>query len=465
MGKQKRVTELLSRVFCRLNDLSLYSLKAALLIVLVNSLQACATYRSRALSMRSSLLQGQPQQALAIAQAKDRRHKNVIASLDTGMLWRINHHYATSNKIFEIARQEIEALYGVSVTENLAAVTINETLRSYQGDHYERLLLHAFMAMNYIQLNDLDDARVEMLQADVNMQAWHDTSYNDAFVRYLAGMIFEALGQDDDALISYRRAYQRYRDKIGLEAPRVPFNLQHDLLRLTTKMHLWNEYKQYKKTFALNRFPSSDHSQNDGQLVIILNNGLAPVRGEAAINIYAREVQKQLRVAFPVYLYPKTSLMRARIRIDNKQLGLETVEDIDALARHALTQAMPGIMARAIARAVIKYQSQLSAKKHSDLEGLLMTVTNLITERADTRSWTTLPEEIQLQRVFLPAGRHNVHIDMRNAAGQVVDSFVQTVTINPHKLTFLIHRWIAPVKKQPVKKQGRKENDSQSTNR
>ena len=80
-----------------------------------------------------------------------------------------------------------------------------------------------------------------------------------------------------------------------------------------------------------------------------------------------------------------------------------------------------------------------------------MTMTNLITERADTRSWTTLPQEIQLQRIPLAAGDHLVKIHMHNSAGQVVDVIEETVSIRPGQTGFLIRHWNAPVVKTKQK--------------
>jgi hypothetical protein len=129
---------------------------------------------------------------------------------------------------------------------------------------------------------------------------------------------------------------------------------------------------------------------------------------------------------------------------------METVEDIDALARYSLEQAMPGIMARATARAMVKYNTQHTANNNSELAGLLMTITNLVTERADTRSWTTLPQEIELRRIRLPVGEHQIQLQMLNTAGQIVDVMDEKVTIKPRQTSFVIQHWNTPVAK-PVK--------------
>ena len=76
-----------------------------------------------------------------------------------------------------------------------------------------------------------------------------------------------------------------------------------------------------------------------------------------------------------------------------------------------------------------------------------MTITNLVTERADTRSWTTLPQEIELRRLLLPVGEHDVQIKMQNVAGQIVDVIDEKVIIKPKQSSFIIKHWNTPVPK------------------
>ena len=421
--------------------------KLGLVITIVAVLQSCASYGQQANAMREGLLSGHPEESLKLAEEKDPEQEEVISSLDKGMLRRINNDFSGSNQILEVAKKEIEELYGVSVTENLAAVTINETFRGYEGDRYEQLLLHAYMAMNYIQLEQVDGARVEMLQANVKMMEWGDEPEEDAFLRYLEGIIYEALGEEDSALISYRKAYTVYKEKGGNQYPVTPLALKKDYLRLLAWQGLWSEYKTYNKEFSLPGYKAEEASNEFGELVVILNNGLAPIRGEAAIPIFSSEIQQNLRVAFPVYKQAKKKLHTASIEVNDKQYAMEMVEDVDALARYSLQQAMPRIMATATARAVVKYNTQHNAQSNSDLAGLLMTLTNLATERADTRSWSTLPQEVQLQRIWLPVGEHQVKIQMLNAAGRVVDVLHEKVTIKPKQTSFVIRHWVAPLPK------------------
>lgn len=421
-----------------------------LLLLLALFTGGCATYSQQAVSMRDNLLAGRADLARIAAEQKDEDEDDVLASLNKGMLRRMTDDYSGSNRIFELAKQRIESLYGISVTDTAASLTINDAMRDYKGDRYEQVLLHAYMAMNYLQLGEPDAARVEMLQADVKMMEWGDQPDEDPFVRYLAGMIFEALGEKDQALVSYRKAMNAYQATGNEQYLDVPMMLKKDVLRLLADLGLRDEYRRLKTGFGLDGLQPTVAEANHGELIVILNSGLAPIRTEASIMTFSAEVQNYVRVAFPVYQSGPTPAKRSRLRAGGNLVDLETVENIDSLARHALDEDMPLIMTRAIARAVVKYQSQQSANEQHALAGFLLTVTNLATERADTRSWTTLPKEIQMTRVILPAGQQDVSIEILNAGGSVVDVINTSVDIHSQQLTFLTRHWIAPV---PVQKQ------------
>ena len=49
-----------------------------------------------------------------------------------------------------------------------------------------------------------------------------------------------------------------------------------------------------------------------------------------------------------------------------------------------------------------------------------MNVAGIMTERADTRSWSTLPARIYIARLPHEPGRYDMTLELRNAAGVVV---------------------------------------------
>ena len=57
------------------------------------------------------------------------------------MLRRMAGEYARSNAVFEQAKDAIERLDAVSVSEQAGALAVNDMLRSYTGEPFERVLV------------------------------------------------------------------------------------------------------------------------------------------------------------------------------------------------------------------------------------------------------------------------------------------------------------------------------------
>jgi len=90
----------------------------------------------------------------------------------------------------------MERLYAASISENALSFVVNDATVSYAGDDYEQVLVHLYMALNYLELGQRDEARVEALQVDTKLREIGEKIpankfTEDALSRYLTGMIYE----------------------------------------------------------------------------------------------------------------------------------------------------------------------------------------------------------------------------------------------------------------------------------
>ncbi len=415
-------------------------------------LQGCATSAFKTANMRNLLQVNQIDKALI--QAEQQLQKNsdgVMENFNVGTLRRLAGDYKGSNQAFEIAKQKIAALYTTSVSEQAAAAVINDEIISFQGDRFEQVLLHFYMALNFLDLGELDSARVELLQSQVKMNEWGEPKDDIPFMRYFSGIIYEMLGEDDSATVSYRKAVNAYRITQKKNNQDVPLQLKYDLLRMLAKMELSNEFRQYSKQFGIRDYrPSPKHGM--GELVVILENGMVPQRQQRTFRTWSPALSMNIKVAVPDYPYSARPIYHTRLTINGIVKSLETTSDLDAMARAALAENMAAITTRAIARAVIKKRSEKKVgEKHGLLGEFAMMVVNQGTEIADTRCWNTLPQVLQVSRTYLPAGSYNLAIDIITPAGVVVDKILQKVTISAGKTTLYNKRWVSP-EKLPVRK-------------
>lgn len=210
----------------------------------------CASYSSSFQRIELLLAQQKPQQALLELEKNPATGTDkVLYLMDRAMLQRMSGLYQESNATFEEAKKHIQSLKGTSLLEQAGALAINDSSMSYEGEDYEQVAIHIYEALNYIALGQLDEARVEALQVDLLLKAkaTDESSFVEhAFSRYLTGLIYESGGEFDNALIAYRKAEQAYEKSKKTLKVNTPLYLKKDLLRLTKKLGLLNEYVAYK---------------------------------------------------------------------------------------------------------------------------------------------------------------------------------------------------------------------------
>ena len=389
--------------------------------------------------------------------------------LNKAMLERMNGDYAASNRTFETAKTRMEELRGLSLREQGQSLVINDATRSYAGEEFEQVLVHLYMALNYLQLGDRIDARVEALQVDERLreitQRLPENRYTeDALARYLTGMIYEELGERSDAMIAYRKAYEAYRRYGQNYSVAIPESLKHDLLRLSQQMGLTGETQQYRKEFRIERWMSADELTEQGELIFLLHNGLAPIRREHAVTVPDPASGHFVRIAVPYYETRLTPVDGARVTAGGTSASAEVAEDIRAIALKDLETKMPAITARALARAVLKAQMAKAARENARQQNqnnagaavaaMAVEIAGLVTERADTRSWLTLPARIHLARLPLPPGTYTVKVDLLGDDGQIVSTQeYANMVIRRGAKTWLSLHWIPSTVTPPRRSQ------------
>jgi len=404
--------------------------------------------------MEADISSGQPDKALKVLEDHASTKDAVLYLLNRAMLQRMSGDYEASNASFEAAKAMISRLSAVSVSEQSSTLIINDMTRSYTGDYYEQVLIHVFEALNYLAMNQPDQARVEALQLDVKLKQHGDNSnYEDGFARYLTGIIYEDLGEWDDAMIAYRQAYDAYRRyPQQLDMP-VPQQLKFDLIRLADKVGLVDEARRYREKFDIKSV--SQIPVHDGELIFLLSTGLAPLKRSIEVRAVTESGQL-VTVSMPAYEDRQPTVTAARVGIDGQSVTTDLVENVDTLAVNALAQQKPLILARAIARAMVKTRASKAADARDDTLGFMVNLANAITDRADTRSWSTLPNRICLARLPLAAGSHQIQVELLDRLENVVARKEYNVQIGQGDKHFISLNWIMANDLVPTNPLGRR---------
>jgi hypothetical protein len=397
-------------------------------------LVGCATYSETFHDVERNLVAQDYERALAaLERAPGPARDRALYLLNKGMLERLRGGFAASNESFEAAKQLMDQLAAVSVSEQATSFVINDATRSYAGEEYEQVLVHLYKALNYLQLKDLPAARVEALQVDVRLREIAEklpqAHYGeDALARYLTGLIYEELGEWSDALIAYRKSYEAYQRQQPHTRVEVPEFLKHDLLRLADRQGLNNERDRYKREFGIERWQSVEERRALGEVVLVLHNGLAPILRERSLTVPDGSGHF-VRIALPYFESRPAPVARVELGDGAGRASGAVAENIDAIARNHLEAKMAAITARAVARQVVKAQMARQARENAHQNSqnawagvfaLAVEIGTVVTERADTRSWVLLPYDIQLARLTLPPGRHDVRVELYGEYNQLV---------------------------------------------
>ena len=402
--------------------------RGLLLLLGTGLLGACTTFSEGFFRVDRQLLAGDVTAALAGHEklaypARDR----ALQALNRGMLLRLNGDYAASNAALESAKLTIDDVSRLSLVEQASGLVSNDASRAYEGQVHERIYLHLIKAINYLQLDERFSARVEVLQLDVLMRdlaVSHGRAVERAapFPRYLSGLIYDALDEPSDAMIAYRNALLAYRARDGAKG--VPEGLRRDVLRLSRRLGLSEEHDRYRREFDLPVVPQEPVEH--GELVAIVLDGVAPPLRENSVTWPELGGSRLFRLSLPTVGSRPPSAGSPRLIAPGVNARAELVDDLGRLVQSDLDERLPAMAARAIARQAIKQGAATAAsraaqrKADNSSEALAAGIVSIgmqfaavLSERADTRSWSTLPERVWLIRQALPAGQHRLQLESR----------------------------------------------------
>lgn len=362
--------------------------------------------------------------------------------------------YEKSNQYFHEADTLAEDLWTKSVTKEAAAFLLNDYTRPYSGEDFERALVNMLSALNYALMGDYAEALVEVRRLNSKLTEFNDkyeeknVYKEDAFGRYLSGMIYEADGADrleniDSAFIDYSAAVDAYRDYEEKYGTTVPDSLVEDYLRIAEAADRLGEAKRKLGPLAKRKWTKHRDARKLGKIVFIHLNGRAPEKSED--RLYIQTPSGPITLAFPKFVVREPACRKSEMELVSSSgpVGIvqaEMVEDITGIAVKNLDDRKGRVIVKAIARAVVKQvainevANNMKDEKARKLTKLGLNIVNLFIERADTRSWRTLPAEISMARMYVPEGQYDV-FGKRCGINKVV---VDSVYVRPGQTKFVL---------------------------
>ncbi len=334
--------------------------------------------------------------------------------LNIGMVYLLSGHFHDAIDILTLAKREMAVLEAASVSENFAAATISETLRNYSGYPTDKVMVHTMLAFSYLFNNDIDGARVEVLQADVAMKKLANRQEllgQLASAHLLSAVIYEMLDEQSNALISYKFA----ADIIKQRGYALPLGLKKSLLRMSFKIGDQAQYNQYRKQFANLALPTEN---SKSRIFAFYFDGIVSHKIQKSLMVPVDDGEQVIRISVPSYPVKNYPLKRANLVLKEQQANTELVEDVEGIVRDDLSDDYPSILLMTTARALSKYKLVDTSNDVEPLLGLIVNMATLLTEIADLRSWNTLPSNIQF--TYLETNENGVSVQNNGDAIKVV---------------------------------------------
>ncbi len=406
----------------------------------------CATFYQKNIVFQNQFATGQIESANKTLDKNKKTAKGnnkLLYNLQKGVVLQMLGDYEASNEYFEKAYFFTEDYRKNYSLEALSLIT-NPNVKPYVGEDHELVLIHYYKALNYLRMNQLDEALVECRRINIKLNELNDkygekrNRYDvDPFAHNLMGIVYEASGEINDAFIAYRNAYVAYKAKYKDFGVPVPNQLKQDLMRTAYLNGFTNDLKEYEKEF--NQTFNYNPTEN-GELVFFWHNGLGPVKSEWTVNFFVvkgaggvvyfenKELGmsfpfpmprnddgssqlgdlKIVRIAFPKYEERVPYFYSANIEANGNKIQLEKGEDISSIAFSTLQDRMLREFANTLLRFALKQAGELALRGENEGLGALLSIVNAATEKADTRNWQTLPHDIFYARIPLKKGDNKI---------------------------------------------------------
>lgn len=434
-------------------------------LLIISLVIGCGGYKFQ--EIETALETGKPDDAYTYLQKHASKKQDIPFLFELGLVAHYANHFTESSAAFDQAGDIAEDRYTKSVSKAAGSLVTSDKLLPYAGTQYERLLSHYYRALNYVYQGQLDGALVECRRATslINYFKGDNEKYDffgTGLLAYVSGMFFEATGEWNDALISYKQAAEYYQNAAEKTGVKMPDDIGNSLVRLARKLGFTDQFQRYRNQYG----EPPPRPENSGELILFYETGYVPPKYEEALTfpilktddveddkfvpaLIGRqgrtykdvELEYLLRVAIPAIGSHRPYFAGVEVAVGQDQKRGALVADVENIAIETFNAQRPFILLRTLVRAVGKYLIFRKADKENETLGLLVNLVGAVTEQADTRSWKTLPNQIFVVRMSLPAGNHTLDLSFLNANGRVSRrESVPDVKINPNKITFLNYR-------------------------
>jgi hypothetical protein len=420
-----------------------------LIATVATTCSGCMTHTLRLQGVRQAFHRGDLPAATRLLDedAKATSRDADLLALDRAIVALADGRPEEAERLLRRSRDRFDELAQADAAETTWSALTDDTARAYSGEDHERVLLRGMLAVaNLVQ--DGDDAEAYSLQ----------------MVEEQGRIVAEAAGPDGaNPKASYQQvAFSPLLRGLFRESTHRDYD---DAARHFAAVTTWQpDFRQGHEHLA--RARQGVHSKKGhGVVHLIALVGHGPVKVEAAeipstasLAIANGLLATASRTPLPPLVAPivvprvvavpgSVAGVRATPRTAaSSAIATETIANVSGMAKSQCDAMLPTTVARAIVRRSVKQAAIVGARETlggaGSLPGVAVDLAGIAWqagERADTRCWSLLPDTIQVARLELPAGDHEILLEPFDREGRRIGRTAAVVaTVLDGRDTFVL---------------------------
>lgn len=385
------------------------------------------------------------EEATAVADKADKRDR-VVFRLEQGAILRTAGRLQDSTKALDPADELItkfDEQPDVSLSREAIAALTNLTTLDYKGYCYDRIMMNVYKALNYMEIGELDKARVELrrayerqkeavdryskqIEADQKLREEKNSKQGDFDVQRaandptFAGKVTQLYADIPDmrSYETYANPFAEYLQGIFYMADAAGADDREraaTALRRVAGMVQGNDYLPQDVSLSQDVANGQPLPQ---MTYVLFETGLAPVREEFRIdipiflvNIFTPTYINYAGAAFPKLKPQPMGAENLTIRAGEQQYSTQLLCDMDAVIEKEFKNELPMVITKTLVaagtKAAIAFAAGYSVRGQDPfIQFLVQTLAfgyQYGTTQADLRTWQTLPKQFQVARFATPA--------------------------------------------------------------
>lgn len=386
-------------------------------------LTGCASYQTKVEDFRSNLRSGHPTEAAGKVKEKAEKpgDDQVVYLLEYATAQQLAGNFAESSKAFLKAEDLTDIKDYHSISRITGSMLLSEGMIQYKGDNFEKVLINAMLAINYLMQHKDEDAMVETRKLNDKLYKFRyegKKNYEqNPFAFYLSALIEEGQKDWDTAYIDFKKTYDLN--------PRLEY-LKEDLIRSGINARRPEEVEEWRR-----KFPGVKPAnlKELGEVILIYQQGWGP--------------QKRPHPNFPRIpkLYPLASqTAQVRLEVDGGATeNSQTVMSVTDVAIKTLDEDYAAVVAGRVAGIATKAVVADQIRQKNELLGAIAWIGMNVADQADLRQWTSLPASFQIAKLRLKPGTYRVRAVGLNGGGASTGETSDwwDVKVEPRKKVFL----------------------------